>query len=471
RIQVNSQMSFIDLSRGVSTRDWKFPDFTLGADSNKIATSTNEVVKVRFTKAGTQQVQLHQTFGGKVYVGTNQSATSVYDTTITVVVLDSVKAKFTAKLTNDLTFLQNSDNALNQVTAGKNIQFTSTSTGEPNIFNWVLTRKDGLTISQSIASPQIKMSSLGTYDLLLIVSSNYGSDTVKYKDYIKVIPSTEPVDLLSIKAIDKKIELEFSRDMDNPATVNLTAFTLAVTNKNGPIPVSVSKASLKPGFNNIIVLELNALIYNSDVIMVSYNAGVGNFITTDAMLATSFSNQEVFFVKTNILASTKFDYGFETSANTNWPYAFWGGQWGMYTFSVSATKAHSGTKSGYLDMQPKGGAIFLHKDNNGNEISFPATSGKTYEIGCWVYVETLGDKSSTPDVRFYWSPNTNWGIGPTGAFSPTFTINKWVYVSSQVTFPGADNYKFMIRGDNGANSQASKIYMDDINVSEVELRP
>lgn len=470
-IQVNGQMSFIDLSRGVASRKWTFPDFTLGMDSNKIETSSEAVVKVRFTKPGIQEVRLQQTFDGKVWVGNTQKDVNTFDTIITVKVLDSVKATFVATRVQNNTTLVNKDDANNEVTAGKNIQFTSTSLGEPETYTWVLTRKDGLKINLSGANPQTKLSSLGVYDMLMIASNKFGRDTVKYQNYIKVIPSTEPVELLSVKGVDKKIELEFSRDMENPATNNPASFTLVVTNNNKTYPVKVASASRKPGKDNVLVLNTDLPIYNSDDIKVSYDATKGNLVTTDAMKATSFTDQSVVFVNPNILATVNYDFSFENSSNSNWAYMFWGGIWEKYTLSVSTAKARTGTKSGYLQMQPGGGAIFSYRNNANEFIRFPAVKGKTYEIGMWVNVESLGDKTSTPDIRFYWDPATDWGVGPVSNFTSTFPVNQWVFTKAKVTFSDNNNFRFQIRGHNEFNTQQLKVYIDDISLSELELRP
>ena len=96
KLQVNSLMSFIDLSVGIDSRTWGFTEDALDVDGNSLTSSTEAVVKAKFTTAGVHSIALSQTFLDNVWVGESQKETSVYDTVILVTVLDSVKASFDA---------------------------------------------------------------------------------------------------------------------------------------------------------------------------------------------------------------------------------------------------------------------------------------------------------------------------------------------------------------------------------------
>lgn len=473
RVQINGIMSFIDLSPGVVSRQWTFPEVAKDKEAKPLVNSTEDVVKVSFTTPGVYKVKLSQVFKGKVWVGNQQKDVATFDTLLNVTVLDSVRARFTAQRLNDGTLLKTTNDAQNEIIAGKNVKFTQTSTGEPNNFSWVLTRKDGFTINLSGAEPSSKFSSVGVYDLKLIVSSTFGKSTLEYKNFIKVVPSTEPLDIVSAVAKADKVEIEFSRDIENPVLLKPTTLSFNVKNGSKVVNVKALRFSFKQGFANILVVDLDGPIYNSDEITMTYNDAIGKIISADGKPAELFKDKTVQTYKPNVLESAGFDFSFENSTNENWVYAWWGGVWGKYKLDVASEKVRTGTKSGRLVMEPNGGAIFLHK-NKGADATFPVTAGKTYEIGCWVYVESLGANKATtadPDLRFYWSPNTDWGVGAVATFSKDFVVGKWVYTKTQVKFSATGKYSFMIRGFNENNTAALKVHLDDISLSEVETRP
>ena len=115
-----------------------------------------------------------------------------------------------------------------------------------------------------------------------------------------------------------------------------------------------------------------------------------------------------------------------------------------------------------------------HVDQNGDYITFPVSTMKTYEIGLWVYAEELGDPSVglAPDIRIYWNPDIDFGVIGTPSFSADFTLNEWVYCKAFVQFSAATGPQTpVIRGFNGSNPQAIKYYIDNLSLSEVTLRP
>ena len=198
-----------------------------------------------------------------------------------------------------------------------------------------------------------KLNSVGNYDLTFIASSTFGADTMAFEDYIKIVPSTDPMILESVTA-DKKIHLTYSRDVEFPGTCDPASITLAVTNNGNPISgIAVTGFALNQQFPNIIELTLNQEIYNTDMIKISYNDQLGNLVSADGMKISSFTDQEVVFTtRKDLFAQVGYDGTVENSVNSNWPYAWWGGQWGMYNFdnNVSATRAHQGSKSLYFEL-------------------------------------------------------------------------------------------------------------------------
>lgn len=468
-IQVNGTMSFIDLSRGVKSRTWTFPENTVDTGYNAIASSIQPVVKVRFTTPGQAEVHITQEFTDSVWAnGKKQVAT--FDSVIVVKVLDSIRASFMAERALDLSELTLA--SMNEVIAGRVVNFTSTSTGEPTTMRWTITRQGGTSVELTGASVSNKFSVPGTYDVTLKASSQFGSSSVTLKDYIKIIPSTDPVTLDEVnRDAEDVIGLVFSRAIQTPTEINKTALTVSIT--NGGAPVSAQILSVTK-VDNIVKIKLNTKIYSSDIIKVSYDDTKGDLITEDAVNVKSFTDVQLMnFKVANLLAGTAYDYGFETPV-TNWPNLPWGADWSMYTSTISTNKFHSGTSSMYMEINALGGSIMGNKNATGFN-TFTLEGGKKYSIGVWIYMVDLGNtdpaESLQPDIRFYWQANTDWSV-PGITFTANFPKGVWVYKSITVTAPAAGGTNSItIRGYNAKNPSALKFYMDDITLTKIEDRP
>lgn len=471
RMQVNDKMSFIDLSRGVESRVWSFNTGATDTSYNAITSSTEQTVRVRFTSAGTHNVKLSQTYFGDVYLGNSPSGSSSYDTTITVTVVDSVRANFVAKRMEDMSVLEHANGALNEIIAGREVEFSFEGTGEPTTFNWTITRDDGF-VTEATGNPAVvKFSSLGNYDVALSASSDLGGDIIAFSEYITVVPSTDPVFLLEVKRAEmNQIALVYSRDMTDPFNCDPAAFTLAATNGSNEVPLGITGFGLDAVQKNIVLINLDDNIYNTDKIFVSYDETIGNLTTSDLMKADAFDEQMVDFGATNVMAGNGYDVGFENSTMDNWPYGWWGAPWDGYTSEITTAMAHSGNSSMLIDMAPGGGAIFNHKVN-GEPVTFTVES-KLYEVGIWVYMEELGNGDTgdgfAPDLRFY--PN-NWAAEMAYFFTPEFTVGKWVYMSAEWNCTTPGELFFHIRGYNASSTANTKFYIDDLIIFEKEVRP
>lgn len=475
RLQVFGDMDFIDLSRGVVDRTWTFPDgsgIELLETENAL-TSSESVVKAAFTKAGTYEVKINQTFAGNVFLDGVATGNNTYDSTILVTVLDSVSANFEARRMEDNSILTNADGALNEIIAGREVVFVNRSVGEPSEFVWTVEASSGLTKIYDGDSIVHKFTAIDTYKVSLVASSNLGGDMIVFTDFVKVVPSTDPVDLLEVfRNEQNEIALRYSREMQNPFNCDPAAFTLDVTNGVNTIPVTIKAFSLDPVEKNIVIIELNEDLYNSDAVKVSYDASVGNLITTDFMEADSFSEEQLDHKSPNIMAIDGYDSGFENSTDANWPYSWWGGQWGEYKSSVTDAMSRSGEKSMYVEWNVQGGSIFDHRDDAGNPVTFPIEAGKKYQVGIWIYVEQLGNGDTAdgwvPDLRFY--PN-DWSAEIGFFFNPDFTVGKWVYTTAEWNAGSTGDFFFHIRGYNGSSTVPMKFYLDDLTIVEVEDRP
>ncbi|MEN0047346.1 MAG: hypothetical protein AAF806_09835, partial [Bacteroidota bacterium] len=208
-------------------------------------------------------------------------------------------------------------------------------------------------------------------------------------------------------------------------------------------------------------------------VTVSFNEG--NLISLDGVKADAFTDEELSFNIVNLLENYEFDWSFENSTSDDWKYLGWGEDWDGYNVTMSEDIAYDGSRSMLVEYDANDGMIIGLKDADGNNITFPAEAGQAYELGVWVNVQDLGNNDPagfTPDLRIYWGPDTNWGIGPNPAFTDDFIVGEWVYSSIffEFTETGEDKF-FMFRGFNAANEQPLKFYMDNITLAEVTLRP
>lgn len=480
-INPGGHIDFGDISRGVVSRIWTFPENSTqisGEDSN---TSTKDIIKGFFFEPGVHNVTLSQTFKGDVYPNEDSTLPNTsreLDTTIVVTVLDWVSSNVRAYYINEDGStgdeLNLSDNAENELTASKYIRLTYSAVGEPDQVVWSSPGGKPSSIQTTEAEVDMRFSKLGTWDLQYIASRTRpnDADTIQVKNFIKVIPSTEPVTLDRVfeKESQTKIGLEFSREMD-PETVNKNNFSVTIETAGGPVlNPEIASVTVDSEEGNILVVELtNEVMYNDDTVKISYTPGV--LSTLDAVASTEIVDAVLTdFIKVNLLESTDVDLSFENSENSNWPYLWWGGQWGEYDYNVSFDRARTGDKSIYIEFRPNGGMIMGHRDADGNNLTFPVEAGVNYEMGAWVYVEDLGNLTGEANIRMYWTPGTNWGIGDNVTFTNTTPVGEWFYSSSVVQFAAAGDVGYMIRGIN-TNTERLRFYLDDITVYKLTSRP
>lgn len=470
QIRVNTSLTFGDVSTGVVSRTWAFPEGVAN-----VTQSNSDVVKAIFTQVGEHNVTLSQVFEEDAFVDGELRGREL-DTTIVVTVIEPIAVDLRANYINpDGTLgaaLTMNNNAENEVIASRAVRYTFDLVGEPLNIDWTL---DGGDPETATGTNQVDVTykRLGTYGISVDANTNrpMGQAIAAFSNLVKVIPSTDPVTLDGVRGRrDGTLALEFSREMDE-ATVVSDQFSINVENNGTPISVTIQSVQVNPAERNILLVSLSGdQIYIDDTVSVSYTAG--SLFTTDGVQADSFMDIPIdsFEQGENILESTTIDYSFENSADdANWPYQFWGGKWELYDFSVDFSRARTGSRSGVVDMQANGGMIIAHTAGK-----LPIESGKTYEIGVWVYVENIGNTpagSNNPDLRIYLRPSPDFGTGPNPEFNASFPTGEWVYSSILVTGNASEEKELLIRGDNEFNNMPIKIYMDDLFVSEVELRP
>lgn len=479
-IEVNTTMSFGDISAGVVSREWTFPEGVVDIiDSDNDVTSGEARVTALFTQAGQFEVKLHQEFSENVYVGTTQEETKTKDTTIIVTVLDEIEISITAHYLNaDGTLgaeLNVSDMASNPIPAGEEVRFTFTGIGEPEFITWNIEGGSPARYTGRETTLDVKYKFLGTYDLSIYGNRSrpFGGDTLSLTDFIEVQPSTAPVTVDKIADRNGNIGIEFSREID---ASTLTASDFFVTIQNGlhSVTPSFNSVSVDPNEGNVVVIELaGENIYNDDTIKVTYTQGT--LYSLDGVQADGFLEKELVFNKVNLLATnSSVDFSFENSTDLNWPNLAWGAPFDYYNIAVTGDQAYDGLSSLYMQIDPTKGSAIGHVDQNGNSVTFPVSTSKTYELGVWVYVVSVGDPNVglPPNVRFYWGPDTDWAVTDNPVFSDDTPIGEWFYSKSFVNFATATGPQtFWLRGFNGSNPQPISFYLDNISLSEVTLRP
>ncbi|MBU3026235.1 hypothetical protein [Zobellia galactanivorans] len=478
KVNLNEDITFGDVSTGVENRTWTFPEGVVDiAGSDNDATSSEATVRAYFKKIGDHEVKLQQTFQSDAYVGTTKMGKEL-DTTFIVRVLGAVKVSISANIVNSDGTLGDAltigDNAKNEVMAGSTVRYTVATEGEPENYIWTVNGGDPESSEVFEDELDVKYKKLGSYDFSFAANRERpeGGTEVTYKNLITIIPSTEPVTLDAVNEKDGNIALNFSREMEE-STLNPEDFSVSVVNGGADVPVTIESVTVDPDEGNLVIIKLAGdRIYNDDTVTVSYTAG--SMATTDAYPAESFTDQQVVFKGENIFEGSAFDYSFENYTAANWPYQWWGAPYDGYTFEISTAQTYDGAKSAYVEMQPNGGMIIANVDSDNAAIPFSFETGQWYEIGIWVYVESVtppdtGDMFNA-DVRFFWFPDVDWGVGP----NPDLTAipaGEWVYSSQLVQFSSEAPQTFSIRGYNASNTTATRFYMDNISISKASLRP
>ena len=479
KIEVHGEISFGDVSPGVESRTWTFPAGVVDIiDSDDDNTSTEANVKTVFNQIGVFEVNLKQTFKEDAFVGNSQQGRNL-DTNIIVTVLDSITVQLEGNYINpDGTIgaaLDFSNNAENEIPAARSVRLRWIGDGEPRIISWDFERADPTTFVSMDSTIDVKYKFLGTFDLMVIGSRSrpFGVDTLFLENFMKVVPSTDPVVVEEVTDQDGHIAVVFSRELE-AATLEATDFSISVYNDGGLITDNFTNISLDPVDGNIVLIDLGGeTIYNDDSISVSFTDGT--LISTDGVLADPFSDGLLAFQKENILATnSNFDYGFETSSSSNWVFPTgWNAEWGLYTMNITSDNVYEGNNSAYIEIEANGNMVLQQNDLSDMPVQFPANATKTYEIGSWIYLEDIGSTDPAdlqPDLRFYWQPAFPNAL-PNPEFNADFPLNEWVYRSAFVNFDETGNFHFQIRGFNQANPEVLKFYLDNITLAEVELRP
>ncbi|WP_157208960.1 hypothetical protein [Mariniflexile maritimum] len=489
-IRVGGSITFGDISSGVVSRLWTFPEGVAdieGSDNN--VTSTEQNVKAFFNTPGTYDITLNQVFKGDAYdlnspnpIGSNVSST------IVVTVLPKIKTVLKAFALNaDGSVgaqLNLANGAKNQITAGRMVRFIIESVeGAPANIAWT-TGGTVVNLSTDKKTLDVRYNKTGNYNFQLLANTvrPSGEEKTIFTDLITVIPSTDPINLLEVKKQNGKITLVFSREIDD-ASIKVSDFSIKLTDKNNATLASTIATIVRnTPDTNILTITLNGqTVYDDDKALVSYN-GVNSLVSSDGVFSTTFTDIPATTAGVNILEATNYDYGYEkggivsnnwrkfttfcgpcTAANSNYVY--------------TNEQVHSGNSAFKLTVLNGGVAALVNTTDGADtgDINFPLVSGGTYEIGVWAYLpssNTFG--SSEVEMRTFINTGAS-NIDPNVAthyFTQASPKDQWVYGSIKVTIPAA-SAKLIIRLRNNIAGPISPVtvYMDDITIKKLNLRP
>ncbi|MCW2120324.1 hypothetical protein [Flavobacterium sp. 7A] len=488
-IRIGTSITLGDLSSGVESRLWTLPTGVADiVDSDNDVTSTAANVKAIFNVVGVHDVRLQQVFSDNAFtVLENTAKGKELDTIFQVTVLPQIKTVLKVNVLNSNGTvgapLNLSNGAKNQVTAGSVVRYVVESAeGAPASFTWT-TGATVVTLSNDKRTLDVRYNKVGNYnfDLLANTARPFGEEKTSFSDLITIIPSTAPVTLLEVKKKDGKISLVFSREID-PVSIKANEFSVTLTDKNNAsLSSTIASVTRDAVDTNILIITLNGrTVYDDDKAFVSYS-GINSLVTSDGVFSATFSAREAAASGVNVLIGTNYDYSYETIgiASTNWRQniTFCGPCTAANSsYLYSTEQVHSGNKSLKLTVKNGGVAALLNTSDGTDvgDITFPVVAGGTYEVGAWTYLpstNTFG--TSSVEMRtFIISGATQ--VDPAlefATFNSSSPTNQWVYGKVNVVIPnGTGKLVFRTRNNIGGTTPVT-VYMDDITVKKLNLRP
>ncbi|MCG8390421.1 MAG: hypothetical protein MJA30_33035 [Cytophagales bacterium] len=310
-VEVGNIASMSDISRGVVSRTWTAPEGAEIANDNNAQTSSAETVHIRFNQTGIFDVTLSSQF-------LNPEVS--LDTVFSVTVLDSIEAAI--GYTTDP--VQHTNNTYElpsgkiTISAGSSVFYKDISTGAPDTHNWLFEGGDPGSTNRGAADSAVAVlyKRLGTFDVQLISSRNSPSgrpDTMLLEDFVEVIPSTEPVDVVRITEDDRgRVQVFFSRGIDET--------TLGGTIGNFTLMVDGEEAEINSVFINssdesILMIEPIQNIKNSQTATLTYTDG--GVFSTDLYEVDNFGPIGIDIYAPNLIEVAGISHDFEAGL-TGW---------------------------------------------------------------------------------------------------------------------------------------------------------
>ncbi len=370
-IQVGDFSSFVDLSRGVVSRNWIVPSNGEILNANGKDPSSLNIIHVKFDEVGVFQVTLQSTFA-------DPSVT--LDTTFSVTVLDFITTKIGYTLSKT-----DADNGIFteaigniEVEAGSTVYYGDISIGAPDTREWTFQGGTPETSGEEPADTLVAVlyKRLGTFDLELISSRKFPkgkADTVSLEDFITIIPSTKPVEVVEVAENgDGAIQVFFSRGIEASTVLaaGLGSFRLMVDG----VETNIESARVDNSDESIVNFTVAENIKNTQTATIEYLGGAGIF-STDSYELDPFGPEDVALYAPNLMAPV--DPGFESGTVASWD-PIGGNETTGATFSASTEEAFSGGFSLKVEIPNTG------VQNNFTVQTIPITTpleeGKAYAI-------------------------------------------------------------------------------------------
>ncbi|NME67815.1 hypothetical protein HHU12_07565 [Flammeovirga aprica JL-4] len=322
-ININQHIDFADVSQGIESRQWIFPDSNVTVDGNP----QDAQVRGTFHKEGKWEVTLSQVFQNNAFVGSETVAreTNKIDTTFVVTVmpavkLNSIKANL---LLADGTLgdeIPMAPETPTEIPFGSILRFTYDATGSPSKIQGTLHGAELVAESPSNNTFDVKYVTLDkvySFAPVFVRPKPYSADSLLVLDLVKCVRSDEPLLLENVTAdADKKINLVYSRGL-NANSVKASDYSVSITTAKGEtLTPAVTGAYVNPANASYLVLEIgDELVYSNDVVKVTYT---GNSLESqDAAIAPQFTNEMLVGSEEDLLKASDYDYSYENSAMTH----------------------------------------------------------------------------------------------------------------------------------------------------------
>jgi PKD repeat protein len=199
----------------------------------------------------------------------------------------------------------------NNIMVGNNIQFTDLTTGSPTQWKWVI--PGGTPSLSTEKNPLVTYNTAGTYDVTLIATNPYGSDTIIKKNYITVLP---------------KVVANFYTNSTSVTTGSYVYFYDSSLNN----PTSW-RWMFTGGMPSTSTYQNPSVVYNTpgtyDVKLVVSNAGGADSIVKSGYITVTLPPKPIanFYASntTAVTGSTVYFYSTSTNNPTSWKWTFTGG--------------------------------------------------------------------------------------------------------------------------------------------------
>jgi len=284
KVRVNSDtINFQDLSLGVTSRKWTFPESMvdiLGSTNN--TTTDLQNFNVVFRKPGNIDVMLEPEFEGPVTDDQNMSVTSF-----------EALPQIIAGLSTTLPF----DGETFIIEAGEETTFTNTSSERNNaewkVINLTKEKEEDLIETVDLT---FRFRSLGTYSVRLRAFDNDPPSSDNLTILVKVIPSSKPLLVDPIVAENEvgEIIIQYSRDLNINTLDPITNFALTIDGAAAPI----ESVKIDPENPARIIVKPTINIKNTQTATLTYNAVA--LISEDEFDAPSLAETEVSLFSPNI---------------------------------------------------------------------------------------------------------------------------------------------------------------------------